>query len=94
MSRMRTLFRVGPIVMLIPTLLWATAWNLLLHDENQSWYIVWPLIGFIGIAVIWHVALLVIEKNRLAYLGYALVHLPAFFVIYVFSIIFATHFPI
>jgi hypothetical protein len=94
MNRTRTLFRVGPVLMLIPTVLWATAWNLLLHDKKQSWYIVWPLVGFLGIAVIWHVALLVLEKDRLAYLGYALVHLPAFWVVYVFAIILATHFPL
>jgi hypothetical protein len=91
---MRTLFRVGPVVLLVPTLLWATAWNLLLHDENDSWYIVWPLIGFLAIVLAWHVALLIFEKNRRAYLAYALVHVPVFCVAYEFALIFATRFPL
>jgi len=91
---MRRLFRVGPALMLFPTLLWAAAWNLILHDENSSWYIVWPLVSFLAMALIWHVALIVFEKNRLAYFAYALVHIPVFWVAYVFAMIFATHFPL
>jgi hypothetical protein len=80
--------------MLVPTLLWATAWYLILRDENDSWYIVWPLGGFLVIVLVWHVALLIFEKNRLAYLAYALGHIPVFLVTYELALIFATHFPL
>jgi hypothetical protein len=64
------------------------------HSENDGWYIVWPLIGFLVIAVVSHVALLVFEKNRFAYFAYALVHVPVFLATYVLALIFATHFPL
>jgi hypothetical protein len=80
--------------MLIPTFVWAAAWCLVLRDENQSWYIVWPLVGFFAIVVIWHVALLILEKRKLAYLVYAIAFIPAFSVAYFFAMIFATHFPL
>jgi hypothetical protein len=91
---MRKLFRVGPVLMLVPTLLWATAWYLILHDENDSWYIVWPLVGSLAIVLVWHVALIIFEKNRLAYLAYAMAHIPVFLVTYELALIFATHFPL
>jgi hypothetical protein len=91
---MRTTFRIGPILMLIPTIAWAIAWHLILRDENQSWYVVWPLVGFLATVVIWHVALLVLEKHRIAYLAYAVGFIPAFWFLYVLAIIYATHFPL
>jgi hypothetical protein len=80
--------------MLIPTLAWATAWYLVLRDENDSWYIVWPLVGFLAIVTIWHVALLIFEKKRIAYFAYAIVFIPVFSALYGFAMIFATHFPL
>ena len=80
--------------MLIPTFAWAAAWHLVLRDESDSWYIVWPLVGFLAFAVMWHVALLIFERNRLAYLAYAIAFMPAFYILNGFAMIFATHFPL
>jgi len=80
--------------MLIPTFAWAAAWYFVLRDENDSWYIVWPLAGFFAIAVMWHVALLILERPRLAYLAYAIAFIPAFYVTYALAMIYATHFPL
>jgi hypothetical protein len=80
--------------MLIPTLVWAATWYLVLREENQSWYIAWPLIGVFVIVVIWHVALIILQKNRLAYATYAIVFVPVFYVVYGLALIFATHFPL
>jgi hypothetical protein len=91
---MRKVFRIGPVLMLVPTISWATAWYLILRDENDSWYIVWPLIAFLIIALVWHVALLIFEQKRLAYFAYALVHVPVFLVTYELALIFGTHFPL
>ena len=92
---MRTLFRVGPILTLAPLLLWAAVWNFALHEENQAWYIVWPIIALLGLTAIWHVALIIFEKGyRLPYLAYALVHMPIFWVVYVIALIYATRFPL
>ncbi|MCP4619855.1 MAG: hypothetical protein GY844_25895 [Bradyrhizobium sp.] len=90
----RRLFRVGPVLMLVPTILWAAGWNWTLQGENDSWYIIGPLIGFLIIVLVWHLALLLVEKNRFAYFGYALVHLPLFWVTYEFAMMFATRFPL
>ncbi len=82
--------------MLAPVLLWAFGWNVLdRHGENQSWYIVWPMLGFIGLAALWHIALVVAETDRRkAYLAYAAFHAPAFYAIWVIAMIYATHFPL
>jgi hypothetical protein len=80
--------------MLVPTLVWAAAWRVVLRDENDSWYIAWPLVGFLAVVVMWHVALLILERNRLAYLAYASAFIPVFFVVYGFAMMFATHFPL
>jgi hypothetical protein len=92
---MRKLFRIGPVLMLVPLMLWTTAWNITLQCENQDWYIVWPMVGFLGLAALWPIALVVFEKgHRYAYLAYAVVHVPIFYMIYVVAIIYATHFPL
>ena len=91
---MRKTFRFGPVLLLAPLFLWALVWNLVLKEENQSWYIIWPMFGFIGIAVIWNAALIVTEKERAVYLIYALLYLPTFFGIWLFALIFATRFPL
>jgi hypothetical protein len=94
MSLLRTTFRIGPVLMVVPTLAWATVWYLALQGENDSWYIVWPLIGFFAAVIIWHIALLILEKNRFAYIAYAIVFMPAFYILYGLALIFATHFPL
>ena len=94
MTGARKLFRVGPVVMLLPILLWATAWHLMLLGENQSWYIIAPLIGLLVVGLAWHIALLIFEKNRLLYSVYALVHVPVLLVAYEAAMIFATRFPL
>jgi hypothetical protein len=91
---MRKVFRIGPVFVIGPLLLWAMGWNLALHEENQDWYIVWPMLGLLCIVVLWHVALLIAEKNRLAYAVYALLHIPAFYGIWVIARIYATRFPL
>jgi hypothetical protein len=94
MTALRKLFCVGPVVMLVLTFLWATAWHLILRGENQSWYIIAPLMGFLVIGLAWHIALLIFEKNRLLYSVYALVDVPVLLVAYEAAVIFATRFPL
>jgi uncharacterized membrane protein YadS len=91
---MRKFFRFGPVLLLAPVLLWAAVWNSALSEENQSWYIMWPMFGFIGVAAIWHVALFVVEKERVAYFIYAVIHMPIFCGIWFGALILATRFPL
>jgi hypothetical protein len=79
--------------MLIPTIAWAWTWHLLPRDESDSWYIFWPLTGILAIVVIWHVALLVLEQNRLAYFAYAVAFIPTFATVSIFATMFAAGFP-
>lgn len=94
---MLRLYRAGPIVMLVPVAAWAIGWHIGLgsHAENQSWYIVWPMFGFIGLAALWHIALLLLEnKRRYLYLAYAIVHMPLFCFATWLAMIYATRFPL
>jgi hypothetical protein len=91
----RKFFLVGPILLLIPLMLWAWAWALALTDENQSWYIVWPMFGLVGLAATWHLALIIVEKpKRYAYVAYAAIFLPLFYIAMAIAVIPATHFPL
>jgi hypothetical protein len=49
--------------MLAPVTLWPAAWNITLNEENQSWYIIWPMFGFLGLAALWHIALIIFERE-------------------------------
>jgi hypothetical protein len=95
---MRILFRIGPILLLAPLVLWAWVWTNILTGEAtdaELRYIVPPIRGFLFLAVLWHVSLVVVEKGRrIPYLVYAILHMPAFYFVYLFALIFATHFPV
>src|SRR5690349_17864518 len=91
---LRTLFRVGPVLMLVPVVLWAAAWNLSLSGENQGWYIVQPMNGLLITAALWHLALIALDKNRLLYLAYAVAFLPVFYLVWNVALALATHFPL
>jgi hypothetical protein len=79
-------------------LLWTLAWtNILAAEANddEKWYIVPPMQDLVVLAVLWHIALVVVEKGRhVLYLVYAILHTPAFYVVWVIALVFATHFPL
>ena len=55
----------------------------------------WPMFGLFGLAAIWHVALITTQRSRrYAYIAYAIVFLPIFYVAVAFALIPATHFPL
>ena len=89
-----SLFRIGPVVMLVPVIVWATGWYHHRGPFDAGWYVIWPMYFFILLTVFWHAALLVFGKHRLTYLIYAIFHLPAFYYIWGWSMICATHFPL
>lgn len=92
---MRIIFRTGPILLLVPLVLWAWAWTNILSGEYQSWYITWPVRGLVISAALWHVMLVIVEQGRrVPYLIYAILHLPIFYLAANIALIFATHFPL
>ena len=75
-------------------LFWAQVCHSLTLEEGDSWWQIYPFMGIGAIAVIWHFVLLVIVKRRVLYATYMILDLPLFWVVYVFSIIWATRFPL
>jgi hypothetical protein len=91
----RILFRTCPILLLVPLVRWAWAWLDIVTGEDLSWYVVWPIIGLVISAALWHVTLVIIERGRrVPYLVYAILHMPIFNVVANIALIFATHFPL
>ena len=92
------LFQIGPVLLLVPLLLWTLAWTNILTGEandDKKWYIVPPMRDLVVLAILWHIALVVAEKGRrVLYLVYAILHIPAFYVVWVIALVFATHFPL
>jgi hypothetical protein len=82
--------------MLAPLIAWAAAWDAALpHGESPAlWYIVWPFFAFPGLAGLWHIALVIREKHRFAYIVYAIVFMPLLYYVCVFGIVAAIHFPL
>jgi hypothetical protein len=82
MRVIRILFRIGPVLLLVPLLLWAWVWSAIVPDEAtkaQQWYIIPPMIALLILAALWHIALVVVEKGwRFPYLFYAIAHMTLF----------------
>jgi hypothetical protein len=91
---MRTIFRIGPVLVLIPTIAWAEVWHVVLRDESENWLILGPPVGLLAIVVMWHVALLIIEQDKLAYFAYAIAFIPTFLTALIFATMFAVSFPV
>lgn len=75
-------------------LLWATACLIVTTDEGYEWWRIYPIKGALALAAIWHAALILFEKHRLAYAVYALFDVPAFYAVYWFAMILAIRFPL
>ena len=88
-------YRLGPIVLTPIVWLWGTVWSEIETEENNHWYIILPLLGLAGLAILWHFRLIATEKSRNAgYVGYMIAHLLIFFPIVWFSaLVAATHAP-
>jgi len=89
----RKLFHIGPVLMLVPLVVWAVGWNVALRrtSDNDDWYIMWPMWAFLALTVLWHAALVAAEKERRSrYLIYAIVFLPTFFLLWLLAAFVAT----
>jgi hypothetical protein len=90
----RKLFRLGPVLLVPPTVIWAVACNGIGSEEANDWWRIYPFIGAFALAALWHLALVIRETERLRYTGYAIWHLPLFFITAEISMIYATRFPL
>jgi hypothetical protein len=77
---------------------WTLAWFATLTTEasdEQKWYIIRPMEGLLYSAALWHIALVVVEKGRrIPYLVYAILHMPAFYFVWIWAEVIATRFPV
>ena len=90
------MFQIGPILLIPVTVLWAVIshQSCPASDEcNDSWRMV-PMYGVLILAALWHLALVVTQKERKFYLAYAAFHFPVFYFFWAFALVFAIKFPL
>jgi hypothetical protein len=90
----RRMFRLGPIVLFPLMILWAQVCYRIGSSEAYDWWRTYPLYAAVAVAVLWHAALLIVEKDRFDYLMYAIVHLPIFVYAAFISGVYATRAPL
>lgn len=92
---LRKVFRMGPVSLSPLMFLWSGVSYLSSSGESHDLWRLVPLHVGLAAAVLWHVALIAVEKERKFYLGYALFHLPVFILlVHGWAVIFATRFPL
>jgi hypothetical protein len=88
------MFRLGPVVLLPLIILWAQACFRVGSSEAYDWWRTYPIYAAVAVAVLWHTALLMVDKDRFHYLMYAIAHLPIFVFAAFISLIYATRAPL
>jgi hypothetical protein len=77
----KVIYRIGPIMVLAFVIVFSLAWGLATnptHENDTAWY-GGPMLGCLVLVPLWHFALIVTERGRrIAYVAYALGHLPVF----------------
>jgi hypothetical protein len=69
-------YRLGPVSITL-LMIWASvAYSPWATYHDESW-IVDVLFSCLGIALLWHIALIVTERPKAVFVSYTLIHLPA-----------------
>jgi hypothetical protein len=87
-------FRIGPVLLLPIVYLWGKVCNQIGSDEAYDWWRVYPFAVMLVVALIWHLALIVVGKDKLDYSMYALGHFPIFLLVSFLSYLHATRAPL
>ena len=90
----KKMFRLGPAVLLPLMILWAQVCFRTGTSEAYDWWRMHPIYAAVAVVVPWHVALLLVEKDRFIYLMYAVAHIPIFVVAAFISLLRATRAPL
>jgi hypothetical protein len=91
----RAMFRLGPAPFLVPiAIFWAMISLLTSAEENQDWWRFLPLVMMLALVIIWHFALIILERPRLGFALYALIHIPVFCLVYELATILALRAPL
>jgi hypothetical protein len=75
-------------------MIWAAICNELGWGERHDWWRTLPMHVALAAAVLWHLLLIVTEKERRFYALYALVNLPILYLSWVLALVIATRFPL
>jgi hypothetical protein len=87
-------FRLGPALLLPLIILWGEACHRIGSGEAYDWWRGYPIYAASVGAAIWHLALVVKEKDWFHYTMYALAHLPILLFTSFMYLIYATRAPL
>jgi|SRR5688500_11867157 hypothetical protein len=82
--------RLGPALLLPIVYIWADTCYRIGSGEARDWWRVYPFAAVMVVAVLWHLALIVVGKDKLYYAMYALWHVPVFLFAIFFACMYAT----
>lgn len=92
---LKKFFRIGPISLIPPMLIWAVVSYLSCHrGECPDLWRTLPLYAAVAFAALWHFALVAFEKERKFYLWYAVIHFPTIYYLCFAALVVATKFPL
>ena len=84
MSKYESLIRLGPIGLTLILILW-TVFVSQYSKYGDNWAI-YPALAIFPIAVIWHIVLVIVEKSKLIFITYGLIHLVILFAIWMYCL--------
>jgi hypothetical protein len=71
-------FRIGPVSLLPLIILWGAVCYRIGSLEAYDWWREYPFAVMVVVALLWHLALIAVGKDRLLYSVCALAHFPIF----------------
>jgi hypothetical protein len=85
-------FRLGPALLLPIVYLWAkiACCDPIWPGEAGDWWRGHPFAVVVVVALLWHLALIAVGKDKLLYSVYALAHVPIFLLVSFFSVMHVT----
>jgi hypothetical protein len=85
-------YRLGPPILISAMTAWAVICRELGSGESD-WWAQLPLHAAFAGAALWHLLLIVTEKEQAFYSLYALIDLPIFYLLWAFALVIALQFP-
>jgi hypothetical protein len=89
------LFQTGPALLILPVFIWTVISHATTSDEVNDWWRIVPFYVTLGVAVLWHLALIAGIKERANFhIVYALLFMPIFYYFCMLSMVLAIRFPL
>jgi hypothetical protein len=88
-------FQTGPALLVPLVFIWTAISHATTSHEVDDWWRIAPFYGALGIAVLWHLALIARIKERANFhIVYALLFMPTFYYFCMLSLVLAIRFPL